>query len=68
MNCDTFQALLQDFLDGKLGAHDRRDADSHLETCRHCDELAGLMRLDPEGLTIEPSPDLVGAVLERTSG
>jgi len=68
MHCESFQDRLQDFLDGKLGEHDRQSADAHLETCRHCSELVDLMRLEPVGLSLEPSPDLVGAVLERTSG
>ena len=36
MNCEKCQDLLSDFLDGELGAEDRRMLSAHLEECLSC--------------------------------
>lgn len=64
--CRTFLDRLDDLLDGRLNATDRRDADEHLRTCRDCRELCDLSR--GEGSPAAAPADLLGAVLARTSG
>jgi predicted anti-sigma-YlaC factor YlaD len=65
MNCKVIQARLQDFLDGKLSAAERREVAMHLDGCGECAALATLMGPD---LLLDGAPDLADAVLERTSG
>jgi len=65
MNCEGIQARLQDLLDGKLSAAERREVEAHLDGCGECAALATLMGPD---LLLECAPDLTNAVLERTSG
>ena len=65
-SCQAVQDRLQDLLDGKLAAGERRFVQAHLDTCPRCRELAALMRMDLSGE--EASPDLTAAVLERTTG
>ncbi len=36
MNCKEVTELISEYLDGKLGVADRREFESHLDTCRAC--------------------------------
>lgn len=65
MNCESIRARLQDLLDEKLSAAERREVETHLDGCAECAALATLMGPD---LLLEGAPDLTNAVLERTSG
>jgi predicted anti-sigma-YlaC factor YlaD len=65
MSCEVTQARLQDFLNGKLSAAERREVETHLEGCGDCAAWAALMGPD---LLLDGAPDLADAVLERTSG
>lgn len=74
MNCERFEARLDDYLDGRLSDIERRAADEHLAQCDACtallrtlgDMLANL----PATTTPGPQPDalLTSAIVERTSG
>ena len=77
MNCLELEDRLEAWLDGQLPAATRRECDRHLADCPACRELALLGGLSPLEATetVPESPasslpprDLVGAVLERTSG
>jgi hypothetical protein len=57
---------LDDFLEGRLNAADCREVEEHLLSCPGCRELKDLAT--GEEATMAPPPDLLGAILARTSG
>ncbi len=63
MDCHSFEQRLEDFLDRKLGAEQRRGVEQHLDQCRRCRELVAML-----DQPIPAPPDLARAVLEKTSG
>lgn len=65
MDCREFIDRLDDFLEGKLSADGKRAAAEHLERCSDCRQLAGVLG---DRALLQPPPDLVAAVLARTSG
>lgn len=66
MNCEQFQAILDDFLAGTLD--DEISARRHLKSCGPCRELVSILRDDLE-IPLVPAPaGLAEAVLRRTSG
>lgn len=68
MDCLEFQTRLDDLLEGRLGAPDRREAAEHLRRCVSCRELERAARSEPEAAAVEAPPGLAAAILERTSG
>ena len=64
--CRTFIERVDDFLEGRLSPADRRAAEEHLQGCGGCRDLIGLVA--DSGVPVAPPPDLIGAVLARTSG
>ncbi len=66
MNCEQFQAVLDDFLAGNLA--DDFTARKHLKGCSKCRELVGLIRDDLVFPQVPAPAGLAEAVLQRTSG
>ncbi len=67
MDCQRFERMLEELLDGTVAPAARREAEQHLSSCQRCRELDGLMR--ETGLALPDAPaDLTRDVLERTSG
>ncbi len=66
MNCERFQAVLDDFLNGNLS--DESPAQNHLEDCAGCRDLVALLREDLELPQVPAPAGLAEAVLQRTSG
>ena len=64
--CRAFLERLDDLLEGRMNASDRREAEEHLLSCRDCRELSDLSR--GEGAPAAAPADLLGAILARTSG
>ena len=64
--CRTFIERVDDFLEGRLCAADRLAAEEHLRACDGCRNLIGLVA--GAGAPVAPPPDLLDAVLARTSG
>lgn len=64
--CRTCIDRLDDLLEGRLNAADRREVEEHLLSCPGCRELKDLAA--GEATSIAPPPDLLGAILARTSG
>lgn len=64
--CGTFIDRLDDLLEGRLSAADRREVEEHLLSCRGCRELKALA--GGEEAPNAPPADLLGAILARTSG
>jgi predicted anti-sigma-YlaC factor YlaD len=66
MDCQSFIDRLDDFLEGKLSSDARSSAAEHLRRCERCRDLAAAFEQD--GKKLAPPSDLVGAILQRTSG
>ncbi len=67
MDCQRFEQMLEDLLDGTVAPAGRREAEEHLSSCERCRELDALVR--DTGLALPDAPaDLTRDVLERTSG
>ena len=66
MNCERFQAVLDDFLSGNLA--DASAARNHLEDCAGCRDLVALLREDLEFPQVPAPAGLAEAVMARTSG
>jgi anti-sigma factor RsiW len=65
MSCKIIQTRLQELLEGKLPAVERREVEAHLGDCAECASLITLLRLD---VPADRTPDLTASVLSRTSG
>ena len=74
MNCDRFEARLDDYLDGRLSEIERRAADEHLAQCDVCTALlrtlGDMLASLPTAAMPGPLPDasLTRTIVERTSG
>jgi len=68
MDCRDFQMRLDDLLEGRLGAVERRAAGEHLRRCASCRDLEAAARTEAEAAAVEAPPGLAAAILERTSG
>lgn len=69
MKCATFETRLAAYLSGSLKAAEARDVAEHAASCPDCRELVELARLEvPGDRAGTVAADLVGPVLERTSG
>jgi len=69
MNCTQAQELLQDLLDGRLGAAQEREVRAHVESCADCARQLALYRDVFSALGSEPLPevDLADAVMARVA-
>jgi predicted anti-sigma-YlaC factor YlaD len=68
MDCRTFIDRLDDLLEGRLTAGERREAEEHLRDCHRCGDLVTVIRENPNDQRIEAPADLTEAILNRTSG
>jgi anti-sigma factor RsiW len=74
VNCERFEAHLDDYLDGGLSEVEARAAAEHEQSCPQCAALAASLRdtladLGPELAQPGPVPaDLAAGILARTSG
>ena len=68
MDCLTFLDRLTGVLDGTLTPQERVDTEQHAAACADCRELLQMAHQRTSGAPREDSPDMVGAVLERTVG
>jgi hypothetical protein len=63
MNCDAFESLLADYLDGTLAVADQLALESHVESCPNCREFMAQVKEGFAALKsaqpIEPPADLV---------
>ncbi len=63
MTCERFEELLSAYLEGELGAPDKREMDAHAAACGACAGLLSLFRETHEALAgfpeIEPGPALM---------
>ncbi len=67
MDCQQFERMLDELLDGTAAPAGRREAEEHLSSCERCRELDALVR--DAGLALPDAPaELTRDVLERTSG
>jgi hypothetical protein len=67
MDCQRFEQMLEELLDGAVTATERREAEEHVSSCERCSELDGLVR--DAGLALPDAPaELTRDVLQRTSG
>ena len=41
MNCEKYQSLISDFVDGALTPEDQQNVESHLGLCASCAEVRG---------------------------
>lgn len=67
MNCLDFEALLDGLLDGALRGREHEACVLHAASCPTCRELVLPMGARLAPVEIEPPPDLLHAVLARTS-
>ncbi len=65
MNCRGFQDRFDAYLEDRLYAEVRREAQAHLDGCAGCRDLVRLARLDLDG---SDDLDLTAAILEQTAG
>lgn len=72
MNCSRFETLLSDFMDQSLDPRVQSAMSQHLAGCTECAGLLGEVRLLRDDLasfpTVEPPPQMVSRILERTWG
>ena len=73
MNCADIEILLADYQDGTLAADQRSAIESHLSTCKACEELArdvaGAVAFMGRASEIAAPPELVTRILfEISSG
>lgn len=74
MNCERFEARLDDYLDGTLSEVELRAAAAHEASCTACAALAASVRetlatLGPDlALPAGEAPDLAADIVARTSG
>jgi hypothetical protein len=70
MTCEQVSDILDDLLDSGLSQEARAAAEAHLRECDRCRGLQQILRQAREALASAPegSPDLVEAVLARTTG
>jgi predicted anti-sigma-YlaC factor YlaD len=67
MDCRSCIDRLDGYLEGQLGQRERLAVEEHLTRCPRCRELHTALEASA-GASVEPPPDLLGAVLSRTSG
>jgi anti-sigma factor RsiW len=73
MNCADVEIQLADYLDGTLAADEKSALQSHLSTCKACEELArdaaGAVAFMERAATVTAPPELVTRILfEISSG
>jgi anti-sigma factor RsiW len=74
VNCERFEALLDDYLDGRLSEVEQRAAAAHEAACARCAALGASLRgtlaaLGPDlAAPAGGVPDLAAEILARTSG
>lgn len=72
MNCQRFETLLTDYIDGALDRHVRSAANIHLEGCSNCTSLLQEVRKLCTELAHFPEvsvpPALIEEIVHRTSG
>jgi anti-sigma factor RsiW len=70
--CEHIEAHLSDYLDGLLTADERREFDLHANSCEHCTQMVASISNLLSGLhsmeQVEPPPQLVYAILNKTLG
>jgi anti-sigma factor RsiW len=67
MNCTRIEELIDDFVDGRLAADERREVERHLENCSACRSSVEQLRSIIEGAAalpreIQPSRDLLPGI------
>ena len=69
MNCTEAQALLQDFLDGRLGPDREREVQAHVASCAACEQEFDLYRQVFDALATEPDPvvRLADSIMEKVA-
>jgi len=72
MNCSRFETLLSDYLEEALDSRVRAALDLHLQVCPDCSSLVDAVRSVRSQLAelpqIEPTEELIEAIVEKTSG
>jgi anti-sigma factor RsiW len=73
MNCAEIEIILADYLDGALAAEEKSAIESHLSTCKACEELAadaaGAVAFMERASEVTAPPELVTRILfEISSG